>query len=92
MSNLAYYIVCAVLVAGVLGGIAMRSRVKTAVAGDVYKRQKEMRIKQKEYEIHAARIQKYLHRDPLTADGERIEICLLYTSCWSWRSFCRMAC
>ena len=28
MSNLAYYIVCAVLVAGVLGGIAMMSRVK----------------------------------------------------------------
>ena len=38
------------------------------------KQEKEMRIKQKEYEIHAARIQKYLHRDPLTADGERIEI------------------
>lgn len=34
MSNLAYYIVCAVLVAGVLGGIAMMSRVKTAVAGN----------------------------------------------------------
>ena len=38
------------------------------------KQEKEMRTKQKEYEIHAARIQKYLHRDPLTADGERIEI------------------
>ena len=38
------------------------------------KQEKEMRIKQKEYEILAARIQKYLHRDPLTADGERIEI------------------
>lgn len=38
------------------------------------KQEKEMRIKQKEYEIHAARIQKYLHRDSLTADGERIEI------------------
>ena len=38
------------------------------------KQENEMRIKQKEYEIHAARIQKYLHRDPLTADGERIEI------------------
>lgn len=34
MSNLAYYIVCGVLVAGVLGGIAMMSRVKTAVAGN----------------------------------------------------------
>lgn len=38
------------------------------------KQEKEMRTKQKEYEIQAARIQKYLHRDPLTADGERIEI------------------
>lgn len=34
MSNLAYYIICGVLVAGVLGGIAMMSRVKTAVAGN----------------------------------------------------------
>ena len=33
MSNLVYYIVCGVLVCGVLGGIAMMSRVKTAVAG-----------------------------------------------------------
>lgn len=38
------------------------------------RQEKEMRTKQKEYEIQAARIQKYLHRDPLTADGERIEI------------------
>ena len=34
MSNLAYYIICGALVAGVLGGIAMMSRVKTAVAGN----------------------------------------------------------
>ena len=34
MSNLVYYIVCGVLVCGVLGGIAMMSRVKTAVAGN----------------------------------------------------------
>ena len=34
MSNLAYYIICGVLVAGVLGGIAIMSRVKTAVAGN----------------------------------------------------------
>lgn len=38
------------------------------------RQEKEMLTKQKEYEIQAARIQKYLHRDPLTADGERIEI------------------
>ena len=34
MSNLVYYIICGVLVCGVLGGIAMMSRVKTAVAGN----------------------------------------------------------
>lgn len=38
------------------------------------RQEEEMRTKQKEYEIQAARIQTYLHRDPLTADGERIEI------------------
>lgn len=34
MSNLAYYIVCGVLVCGVLSGIAMMSRVKAAAAGN----------------------------------------------------------
>lgn len=34
MSNLVYYIISGVLVFGVLGGIAMMSRVKTAVAGN----------------------------------------------------------
>lgn len=34
----------------------------------------DMRRKQKAYQVEAALIQQYLHREPLTADGERIEI------------------